>query len=219
MKNHTLEAPRTLSAGSESTLGKGRAVSIGILFIVQVLTAAIGLSFVQSFLLGEADRTTLTLGALLMMFSGALIAAIGWLLYKVLRSTSKTLAAWVLALRATEFVVVIVFGLYLLQNLRTVPNHLLWVYILAGAAGVIFTGLLIASKLVPRPIAGLGLLGYSLILLGVALEFAGAIDMNAGLGQLLIVPGALFEVVVLPIWLFAQGFKSAGAQSGGVNAA
>jgi len=208
-----------MSAGSESTVDKRRAVSIGILFIVQVLTAAIGLSFVQSFLLGEADRTTLTIGALLMMFSGALIAGIGWLLYTVLSSTSKTLATWVLALRATEFVVVIVFGLYLLQNLQTVPNHLLWVYILAGAAGVIFSGVLVTSRLVPRLIAGLGLVGYSFILLGVALEFAGVIDMNAGLGQTLIVPGALFEVVVLPIWLFAKGFKSTGARSGAVNAA
>ena len=74
---------------------------------------------------------------------------------------------------------------------------------------MIFSGLLVASRLVPRPIAGLGLVGYSLILLGVALEFAGVIDMNAGLGQVLIVPGALFEVVVLPIWLFVKGFSSA----------
>jgi hypothetical protein len=207
MKTNTLETPRGTTTGSNNIIRR-TSVSVGILFIVQVLTAAIGFSFVQSFLDGEADRTTLTTGGLLMMFSGILIAAIGVLLFGVLKSTNKTLATWVLALRATEFVVATGFGVYLLQNLQTVPNHLLWVYILAGAAGVIFTGLLLTARLVPRPIAGLGLLGYTLILVGVALEFAGVIDMNAGFGQVLIVPGALFEVIVLPVWLFAKGFKA-----------
>lgn len=183
------------------------ATSISILFIVQVLTAAIGLSFVQSFIDGGPNRTALTVGALLMMFSGILITVIGVLLYRVFKSTNKTLAAWVLALRAIECVVAIVFGIYLLQTLHAVPNHLLWVYILAGSAGVIFSYLLFISRMIPRPIAALGLLGYSLLLLGVPLDFAGIVDMNSGFGQLLIMPGALFEVIVLPIWLVAKGFK------------
>jgi hypothetical protein len=211
MTTRTLETPRRADTGSKPT-PRRTSVFVGILLIAQVLTAATGLSFVQSFLAGEADRSTLTIGALLMMFSGSLIATIGLLLFGVLKSANKTLAAWVLALRVTEFVVATVFGIYLLQNSQTVPNHLLWVYILAGAAGAIFTGLLLAARLVPRPIAALGLLGYSLILLGVLLEFAGVIDMNAGFGQVLIIPGALFEVIVLPIWLFTKGFNSASTR-------
>lgn len=183
------------------------AVSVGVLFIVQVLTAAIGLSFVESFLGGQANRTMLTTGVVLMMFSGILIAVIGLLLYSILKLASNTLAAWVVIIRATEAAVAVAFGTYLLQNLQVVPNHLMWVYILAGAAGVIFTSLLLASKLVPRPIAALGLLGYSLLLLGVALDLPGIVDMHSGTAQALIIPGALFEVIVLPIWLFAKGFK------------
>ena len=183
------------------------AVSIGVLFIVQVLTAAIGLSLVESFLGGQANRTMLTTGVVLMMFSGILIAAIGVLLYPILKLANKTLAAWVVTIRATEAAVAMAFGIYLLQNLQVVPNHLMWVYILAGAAGVIFTSLLLAANLVPRPIAALGLLGYSLLLLGVALDLPGIVDMHSGTAQALIIPGALFEVIVLPIWLFAKGFK------------
>lgn len=183
------------------------AIAISILFIIQVLTAAIGLSFVQSFIDGDPNRTALTIGVLLMMFSGVLIAAIGVLIYQVLKFTNKPLAAWVLTLRAIECVVAIAFGIYVLQNSQTVPNHLLWVYILAGAAGAIFSYLLLTSRLVPRPIAALGFIGYSLLLLGVALDFAGAIEINNGIGQLLIIPGALFEVIVLPTWLIAKGFK------------
>jgi hypothetical protein len=32
--------------------------------------------------------------------------------------------------------------------------------------------------------------------------------MNEGLGMLILVPGFLFEFVVLPIWLIAKGFSS-----------
>ena len=183
------------------------ALSIGVLFVVQVLTAATGLSFVESFLDGQANETMLTTGVLLMMFSGILIAAIGVLLYPILKDANKKLAAWVVIIRATEAVVAVAFGIYLLQNLQVVPNHLMWVYILAGTAGVIFTSLLLAAKLVPRPIAALGLLGYSLLLVGVALDLPGIVDMHSGTAQALIIPGALFEVIVLPIWLFAKGFS------------
>jgi hypothetical protein len=182
--------------------------AIGILFIVQVLTAAIGNSFVQAFIDGDPNRTALTVGVALMMFSGVAIAAIGVLLYQVLKFTNRRLAAWVPILRITECVVAIVFGIYVLSNQAAVPNHLLWVYILAGVAGVILSYLLFVWKLIPRPIAVLGFVGYSLLLLGVPLDFAGVIDMNAGVGQSLFVLGGLFEVIVLPIWLFAKGFTA-----------
>jgi hypothetical protein len=184
------------------------AVSISIMFIVQVVTAAIGVSFVTSFLDGSADGTTLTIGALLMMFSGVLIGVIGLLIYRVLKLTNKRLAIWIPVIRGIEFVVATVFGLYLITNLQPVPNHLLWVYILAGAAGVVFTGLLFTFRLVPRPIAALGIVGYALLLIGAPLDLVGAIDLIGGAGQVLIIPGALFEVIVLPIWLIARGFRA-----------
>jgi hypothetical protein len=183
------------------------ALSISILFIVQLLTAAIGNSFVQKFIDGDPNRTALTIGVLLMTFSGIAIAAIGVLLYQVLKFTNSRLAVWVLVIRSIECVVAIIFGIYLLTSLQAVPNHLLWVYILAGAAGVIFSYLLFTSNLVPRPLAALGLIGYSLLLLGVPLDFAGLIDMNKGMGQALFIPGGLFELIVLPIWLIAKGFN------------
>lgn len=183
------------------------AISISILFIVQILTAAIGNSFVQSFIDGDPNETALTIGVLLMMFSGFVIAAIGVLLYRVLKFTNNRLAVWVPIIRSIECVVAAIFGIYFLTNLQAVPNHLLWVYVLAGSAGVILSYLLFTSELVPRPIATLGFIGYSLLLIGVPLDFAGVIDMNEGMGQALFVPGGLFEVIVLPIWLIAKGFK------------
>jgi len=183
------------------------APSISVLFIVQILTAAIGVSLVQAFVDGDPNRMTLTIGTSLMMFSGFVIAAIGVLLYQVLKLTNSRLAVWVPAIRSIECVVALIFGTYLLTNSQAVPNHLLWVYILAGAAGVILSYLLFTSRLVPRPIAALGFIGYALLLLGVPLGFAGVIDVNEGLGQALIIPGALFELIALPVWLIAKGFK------------
>jgi hypothetical protein len=121
-------------------------------------------------------------------------------------------------IRILECVVAVVFGSYLLTNFHAVPNHLLWVYILAGSAGVILSYLLFTARLVPRPIATLGFIGYSLLLLGVPLDFAGLIDMNEGMGLALIVPGALFEVIVLPIWLMARGFNPPEVRSSKAHA-
>ena len=182
------------------------ALTISILFIVQLLTAAIGNSFVQSFIDGSPDTTALTTGVMLMLFSGLVIAAIGVLLYRVLKLANRRLAVWVPVIRSIECAVAFVFGLYLLTTLQAVPNHLLWVFILAGAAGVIFSYVLFASRLVPRPIAILGLVGYSVLLLGVPFDLAGVINMNEGNGQALFIPGGLFELIVLPAWLIARGF-------------
>jgi hypothetical protein len=148
-----------------------------------------------------------------MMFSGIAIAAIGVLLFLVLGTTNRRSATWILALRSTEWLVATAFGAYLLTNLRTVPNHLLWLYLLAGAAGVVLTYVLFTSEMVPRPIAALGFIGYALLLLAVPLDMAGVLDTDAGVGQAVFVPGALFELLVLPIWLFAKGLNVAGATS------
>ncbi len=214
----TVRTNETSRPSSKGSLGRrSLAISISVLFIIQLLTAAVGNSFVQSFTDGAAGETALTIGVLLMMFSGVTIAAIGVLLYRVLRFANTSLAVWVLMLRSTECVVAIVFGSYLLTNLRVVPNHLLWVYLLAGAAGVVLSYVLLTSRLVPRPIAILGFVGYSFLLLGVPLDLAGDIDMNAGVGQALFIPGGLFELVVMPIWLIAKGFNPPAAKSSGLH--
>jgi hypothetical protein len=93
-----------------------------------------------------------------------------------------------------------------LSQLQVVPNHLLWVYVPTGLGGLILTYLLFVSRLVPRPIAVLGLVGYALLTLGVPLDLLGVLNMNEGLGQVLLAPGGLFEFVFMPIWLIAKGF-------------
>src|SRR5688500_11373736 len=96
------------------------AIAVSVLFIVQILTAAIGNSFVQAFVDGDSNKTALTIGVLLMMFSGLVIAAIGLVLYRVLKTIDQKLALWVPIIRISETIVVFIFGIYLLSQLQVV---------------------------------------------------------------------------------------------------
>ena len=83
---------------------------------------------------------------------------------------------------------------------------LVLLYLFTGASGIIFAFLLYRSKLVPRPLAVLGLIGYPVLLAGAALAMFGVTDVQQGTGMLAMLPGGLFELF-LPIWLLAKGFS------------
>jgi hypothetical protein len=168
----------------------------------------VGSSMIQAFVDGDTDRAPLTVGVLLMVCSGLAVVGIGLLMYRVLKAVNQRLAFWYPVLRIVEFTVSTACGVYLLTQLEVVPNHMLWVYVPTGAGGLILTYLLFVSRLVPRPIAALGFVGYVSLLLGVPLTLLGVLDMNEGSGMVLLAPGGLFEAVVLPIWLIAKGFRS-----------
>ncbi|WP_406047355.1 DUF4386 domain-containing protein [Kribbella sp. NBC_00889] len=187
---------------------RGIAVAVGILFLVQMVTAMVGTSLIDAFENGDTDRAPLTVGVVLMMCSGIAVVGIGLLMYQVLKDVNQRLAIWYPVMRVIEFTVSAVCGIYLLTQLEVVPNHLLWVYIPTGIGGLILTYLLFVSRIVPRAIAVLGIVGYSCLLLGVPLDLLGVLDMNDGAGLVLLIPGGLFEFVAMPIWLIAKGFRS-----------
>ena len=184
------------------------ATSVGALFIVQMVTAMVGTSLISAFVNGNPDRTPMTVGVLLMMCSGFAVVAIGLLMYPVLKEVSPTLAMGYPVLRVIECLVSAACGVYLLARSEVVPHHLLWVYLPTGLGGIVLTYLLFAGHLVPRPIALLGLVGYTALTVGVPLDLLGVLDMGQGTGGLLLVPGGLFELVFLPIWLIGKGFSA-----------
>jgi hypothetical protein len=184
------------------------AVTVGMLFFAQMVTAMIGTSLIQAFVDGDHDRAPLTAGVLLMVCSGLAVVGIGVLMYQILKEVDRRVARWYPALRVLEFAVSTACGVYLLIRLEVVPNYLLWVYIPTGIGGLVLSYLLFVSRLVPRPLAVLGLVGYGLFSLGVPLDLLGVIDMNEGAGMLVLTPGFLFEFVALPVWLIAKGFTS-----------
>jgi Domain of unknown function (DUF4386) len=203
----TLNTTRVPLASTESPISRRTtATTVGVLFVVQMITAMVGTSLIQAFVDGDTDRVPLTVGVLLMMCSGLAVVGIGLLTYPVLKDVNPRLAKWYPVLRITECSVSAVCGVYLLAQSQVVPNHMLWVYVPTGIGGILFTYLLFVSRLVPRAIALLGLVGYISLTIGVPLDLLGLLDMSKGAGLLLVVPGGLFELVFLPIWLITKGF-------------
>ncbi len=201
----TTTAPKRITSGPLSR--RKVATAVGVLFIVQMVTAMFGTSLIQAFVDGNTDRTRMTLGVALMACSGLAVVGIGLLTYPVLKQVNATLAIWYPTLRVVECLVSAACGVYLLTLSQVVPNHLLWVYVPTGLGGIVLCYLLLIGRLVPRAIALLGLVGYASLTIGVPLDLLGLLDMSAGAGMALVVPGGLFELVCLPIWLLAKGFK------------
>jgi uncharacterized protein DUF4386 len=202
---NTATTPRPSPSARLSKTGSARAV--GILFIVQMISAMFGTSLIQAFVDGNPDRAPMTVGVALMAISGLAVVGIGLLMYPVLKPVDPTLAVWYPILRVVECLVSAACGVYLLAASEVVPNHLLWVYIPTGIGGIIVCYLLFIARLIPAPIALLGLVGYASLTIGVPLDLLGVLDMSAGAGMLLLVPGGLFELVLLPTWLITQGFR------------
>lgn len=82
---------------------------------------------------------------------------------------------------------------------------ILLIYLVTTAAGMCMATLLYRSRLVPRWIATLGVIGYPVLLAGCALDLFGLVDVTQGVGLVALVPGGVFELI-LPIWLLAKGF-------------
>ena len=98
------------------------AVTVGILFIVQMATAMVGTSLIQAFIDGNRDRAPLTAGVLLMVCSGLAVVGIGFLMYQVLKDVNEKVARCYPTLRLTEFAVSTFCGVYLLIQLQVVPT-------------------------------------------------------------------------------------------------
>lgn len=184
------------------------AVAVAGLFFLQMITFMIGNSMVETYLDGDAGRAMLTLGVLFEMASGVAIVAIGLLMYRVLKPVDPKLALGYPIMRIAEFTVSTVMVTYLVTRLTEFPHHLLWVYIPTGIGGIILNYLLFTSRIVPRPIAGLGFVGYVLLLLVVPLDLLDVVDGNSGAGLALLAPGGVYEFVILPLWLIARGFRA-----------
>jgi hypothetical protein len=66
--------------------------------------------------------------------------------------------------------------------------------------------LLYKTCLIPRLISVVGIIGYASVLVSAPLDLIGIID-TTGTGGILYIPGALFELFLLPFWLLIKGFN------------
>jgi hypothetical protein len=79
-----------------------------------------------------------------------------------------------------------------------------------GIGGILLCWVLYTRHLAPRFLSLWGIIGYICLFIS---GWAGLFDAPAVIGYLLYVPGGLFEVLGLPVWLFAKGFSEREALS------
>lgn len=184
------------------------AIIVGLLFLVSTLTFMIGSNLIQSFLIDETqNKSPLILGVILEIICGVAVVGIGVLMFPILKLFKKRLALGYVIFRIIECTIIIVGGIYLLSLLEFMWKYEMIIFVFTALGGLIFSYLLYLSKLVPRYLSGLGIIGYVMLFLGVVLDMFSIFNINDGAGMLIYLPGGLFELF-LPIWLFIKGFNS-----------
>jgi hypothetical protein len=162
------------------------------------------------------------------------IVFIGLLMFPILKKQSERLALAYLSMRIFESILMIVgvfFALLLIplsrefiraggvdvsayqamgSVLKQAENWFLNTLqlVFLGLGGIILTSMLYQTRLVPRPISVVGIVGYAVLLPAAILALFDVLDPTpGGSGSILAVPVAVFEIILMPVWLFTRGFN------------
>jgi hypothetical protein len=192
---------------------------VGNILIQSMLGAPNRLSTVS------ANSMMVAIGAILWLMAVVGDTAHGVLMFPVLKPHHERIAVGYLAARIVDAIFIAVMVLFILiqiplgreyvkaaapdafslQALSTVSVQASqYAYAIGmstlGVAGLMLCYTLYRAKLVPRPLAVWGLIGYAIILCGMGSEV-----MGSGLGLVSSLPAGLWEVFI-GVWLIAKGF-------------
>jgi hypothetical protein len=198
-------------------------------FIANLITSGL---FAESDVLGKVGpmESELILSVFLDLLNGIVVVINAVTFYRILARTHPTYAQGFLSFRLGEFVMIAIYTsltlflislgqLYVdagspadgyhhdLASLLIAGRHwlLILIYIINGVLGSYLCFALYQNQLVPRWLSLFGVIGYPVIFAGSVLGLFQVIDVEAGLGMLVLAPGGLFEFI-LPFWLFFKGF-------------
>jgi hypothetical protein len=223
----------SLTAGSETGSGRTYGRVIGALFLAGFFTYGAGYALVNS-VVADSDmlssvstqRTTLMLGAFLMLLTTAVDIGKAVLFFPILNKLGKRTALTYLAAMIFE-VALMAVGALLLLSLVPLAEQLQAGDIdaeLAGSLGalaldtntiayqigqaalafgaVFLCALLYRTRLIPRGLAALGVLGYVMHFAGASAELFGV-----HISLFLLIPGMVFEVS-FGVWLLIKGLDT-----------
>lgn len=183
------------------------ATLVGALFLTATAAFSAGSSLIASHFSADSTQTSTLLAGVSLEACAALAGAgIGIAMLPLLRRYNARLGGAYLALRLLECLAIVSVGAYMLAGNRELPNYDLLIYPFTAAAGLILSYLLYRSRLVPRTLSKLGLVGYAVLLIGIPTALTGLANINGGWGISFLVPGGLFELIV-PLLLIAKGFS------------
>jgi hypothetical protein len=192
----------------------------GEMLIRSVLDAPNHLSIIS------ASSITVAIGALLWMMAVVWDVAHGVLMFPILKLYNERIAVGYLAFRIMDAAFIAIMVLLILLQIPLASEYLkavapntiylqslssvltqgsLYAYnigmITLGIAGLMLCYTLYKAKLIPRPLAIWGLIGYAILFLGMASEI-----MGSGLSLASSIPGGLWELFI-GIWLIVRGFN------------
>jgi len=196
----TLIAPTPTSTSVSKT-----AVLVGLCFLAATFTFAVGNALIRSSFSSATAHGALVAGVFLLGCCGFAVAANGAAMRRVLTPITPIRSRAYFVLRVMECLTLVSVGAYFLTSHAQWNGYVLAVYAVSGAAGLVLSSASLTSRIVPRSLSMLGVIGYPIFLVGSVLAMFNLIDITHGAGMLALVPGGLFELI-LPIWLFTKGF-------------
>ena len=204
-------------------------IAFAILFLVTAAAITVA-SIIEPLFEDPADlariaagRATIAAGAALWSVNNVGFVFIALFAYPVLHPVSPFMANAYVATRVIEsgVMMIAVMALVTIPGLAAVSGTGAQVALLhevsaisldagmlplLGFSGLFFTWPLLRHRMLPAWLAGLGFLGYVLVTAAGLLAWFGWIGISfEDLGFLLVVPVALWEIVLMPIWLFWKG--------------
>jgi len=220
--------------GEKMDANKKTARIVGVLILAATATYMLGSGLLDSMLNAPdyllhvyPNSTQVVIGVLLEFVDAAAVAAIGIMLFPILRKHNEAIALGYAGTRIIECSLVIVAGISSLSLITLSQEYVqagapaasyfeaLGTLVVAqsglafqiamialGLGSLPFCYLLYRSRLIPRSMSVLGFIGYAALLIGGLLELFG---LNLYMIQFL--PGGVFELI-LPIWLIVKGFNS-----------
>jgi hypothetical protein len=194
-------APRAAST-------RNAGVFVGLVFLAATFTFAIGNALIHSYFLSVAShKGMLIAGGVCLFGCGVAVASNGLAMRRVLAPHAPIRSQAYRILRSVECLTLTAVGVYFLTGHARWDAYVLAVYAVSGAAGLVLSSALRTSRIVPKNLSILGLIGYPIFLGGTVLAMFNVVNVTHGAGMLALVPGGLFELL-LPIWLFTRGFTS-----------
>ncbi|MCJ8344238.1 DUF4386 domain-containing protein [bacterium] len=182
-------------------------IAVALLFLSSTAAFMVGSGLIQSYFTNEIkDQNLLHSGLLLEAYCGLAVFGIGLLMYPILKNFHQKLALTYIVFRFMEFLVILGFAYYIHTTLEFLTSFDLIIFAFSSLAGLVFSSLLYISKIIPKSLSIIGLIGYACLLLGVLLNLLSIININEGFAILVYLPGTIFEFF-LPILLLVKGFK------------
>ncbi|MBU7320011.1 DUF4386 domain-containing protein [Paenibacillus oleatilyticus] len=166
------------------------------------------------------------LGVLLELINSVAVVGIAIVLFPILKRHNEKIALGYIGFRVMEAMLLIVGTIGPLLRVKLsqeyiqagAPTHSYFhtigalaaegsflafqlAMIVLGLYSLVFCTLLYRSKLIPRFLSVLGLIGYA------SLSASAIVELMGYNGMVLYAPGALFEII-MPLWLIVKGFNS-----------